>query len=105
MIHFTFTRGLRALSASLGLLCTLPSFAAPLSFMQMPAGSSAREPAPNVIITVDDSGSMGWDVNGCPTPLFDLRYGGTLDPARPPGAPNCPAANVNPNPALSLIHI
>lgn len=99
MIHFTFTRGLRALSAGLGLLCTLPSFAAPLSFMQMPAGSSAREPAPNVIITVDDSGSMGWDVNGCPTPLFDPRYGGTLDPARPPGAPACPAANVNPNPA------
>lgn len=37
--------------------------AAPITFSQIPAGSGGREPAPNVIITVDDSGSMDWDVS------------------------------------------
>ncbi len=37
--------------------------AAPLSFTQVPAGTGGMEPAPNVIITVDDSGSMDWDVD------------------------------------------
>lgn len=49
------------------LLCTLiaaigmPSapFAAQLSLVQYPAGSASREPAPNVILSLDDSGSMG----------------------------------------------
>lgn len=36
--------------------------AAPLALSQVPATSGGREPAPNVIITVDDSGSMAWDV-------------------------------------------
>lgn len=30
-----------------------------INFAQAPAGASAREPAPNVIVSVDDSGSMG----------------------------------------------
>lgn len=28
-----------------------------------PAGSGGREPSPNVIVSVDDSGSMAWDIN------------------------------------------
>ncbi|MBK9345462.1 MAG: hypothetical protein IPN06_03030 [Burkholderiales bacterium] len=38
------------------------SFAAQLSLSQVPAGNGSSEPAPNVILTVDDSGSMDWDV-------------------------------------------
>ena len=37
------------------------SYAAPLSLVQYPPGSMVMEPAPNVIISVDDSGSMGDD--------------------------------------------
>ncbi|WP_243021542.1 pilus assembly protein [Simplicispira sedimenti] len=33
--------------------------AAPLDLVQYPAGSASVEPAPNVIVSVDDSGSMG----------------------------------------------
>ncbi len=33
--------------------------AAPLNLVQYPAGTASREPAPNVIVSVDDSGSMG----------------------------------------------
>lgn len=33
--------------------------AAPLSLVQYPAGSATRQPAPNIIVSVDDSGSMG----------------------------------------------
>lgn len=41
--------------------------AAPLNLTQVPAGNGGSEPAPNVILSIDDSGSMGWDVNGCRT--------------------------------------
>lgn len=33
--------------------------AAPLDLAQYPAGTASRQPAPNVIVSVDDSGSMG----------------------------------------------
>jgi type IV pilus assembly protein PilY1 len=36
-----------------------PATAQTLPLSQMPAGSGGREPAPNIIISVDDSGSMG----------------------------------------------
>lgn len=39
------------------------AFATPLSLTQVPAGNGGREPAPNVVISVDDSGSMGWDID------------------------------------------
>lgn len=39
--------------------CGSPAWSAPLSFPTTPPGAGAREPAPNVIISVDDSGSMG----------------------------------------------
>lgn len=38
---------------------------AQLTLAQVPAGSGGKEPAPNVIISVDDSGSMNWDLDGC----------------------------------------
>ena len=40
------------------------SSAAPFPLAQQPAGTAGREPAPNVIITVDDSGSMSEIVGG-----------------------------------------
>lgn len=43
----------------LGFSVALPAFGAPLNFSMAPAGASAREPAPNIIVSVDDSGSMG----------------------------------------------
>lgn len=36
------------------------SLAAQLGLAQIPAGNGGREPAPNIILSVDDSGSMGW---------------------------------------------
>ncbi len=38
------------------------AWAGPINFSQIPAGNGGREPAPNVIISVDDSGSMAWDI-------------------------------------------
>lgn len=38
--------------------------AAPIALSQQPAGNSGSEPAPNVIISVDNSGSMAEDTNG-----------------------------------------
>lgn len=38
--------------------------AAQLSLVQYPAGSAARQPVPNVILTLDDSGSMATDKEG-----------------------------------------
>ena len=38
---------------------TLPAHAGQLSLSQAPAGNGGREPAPNIIVSVDDSGSMG----------------------------------------------
>ncbi|WP_372659740.1 pilus assembly protein [Hydrogenophaga sp.] len=40
------------------LLTQLPAFSGQLSLVQSPPGA-AREPAPNIIVSVDDSGSMG----------------------------------------------
>lgn len=36
-----------------------PTWSAPLNLANVPAGNGGREPAPNIIISVDDSGSMG----------------------------------------------
>lgn len=82
-----------ALLAQLGVPAAM---AAPYSLAQQPAGTGGREPAPNVILSVDDSGSMGWDVNGCMTMDWDYSfYGNRLDA----GAQNCPTRNSNPNPS------
>ena len=45
----------------------MPGNAAPLPLAQVPAGNGGREPPPNVILSVDDSGSMN----------FELESGGT----------------------------
>ena len=48
------------------LLLTLPTsqlLGAPLPLAQVPAGSSMLEPAPNVILSVDNSESMRWNVD------------------------------------------
>ena len=37
--------------------------ATPLTLSTAPPTNSGSEPRPNVIITVDDSGSMDWDIN------------------------------------------
>lgn len=42
-----------------GIGATPQLMAAPLNLAQYPAGSASVEPAPNVIVSVDDSGSMG----------------------------------------------
>ena len=53
---------LSVLIASMGLPPV--AFAEQLPLAQYPAGSSSRQPAPNVILTLDDSGSMGYYTNG-----------------------------------------
>jgi type IV pilus assembly protein PilY1 len=72
-------------------ISALAAQAAPLSLTQSPPGV-ATEPAPNIILSVDDSGSMGWDINGCRTPDANVGF-------NEPGATGCPAASTNPNPS------
>lgn len=58
---------LSTLAIAGSIACMHLAFAQQLSFPSAPPGTGGSEPAPNVIISVDDSGSMGWDVNGCRT--------------------------------------
>ena len=67
-----------ALVASLG----MPQFsiAAPMDLVQYPAGSANKPPVPNVIVSVDNSGSMGTaGINALKTALKD-----TFNPANLP---------------------
>lgn len=50
--------------AAIASIVLLPfaTHAAPLSLSQIPAGNGGREPAPNMLVSVDDSGSMGGDI-------------------------------------------
>lgn len=50
--------GIVLTAAGAALHCA-PALAAQWSLVQYPAGTASREPAPNVIVSVDDSGSMG----------------------------------------------
>ncbi|MDP2322925.1 MAG: PilC/PilY family type IV pilus protein, partial [Gammaproteobacteria bacterium] len=69
--------------------------AAPLTLATSPAGAGGREPAPNVIVSVDDSGSMGWDVNGCVTLDFKSAwYGSWFNQTAPAPSPACPTASL-----------
>lgn len=47
-----------AVACCLTLFTTGFAFATPLTLSQIPAGNGSRQPAPNVIVTIDDSGSM-----------------------------------------------
>jgi type IV pilus assembly protein PilY1 len=48
-----------AIAIMLSFIAMPSCFAGALPLAQVPAGNGGREPAPNLIITVDDSGSMG----------------------------------------------
>lgn len=53
-----FYRSVLLLASGAALQAT-PALAAQWGLVQYPAGTASREPAPNVIVSVDDSGSMG----------------------------------------------
>jgi len=75
---------------------SLTAQAAPLTLATTPPGSGGREPAPNVIVSVDDSGSMGWDVNGCVTLDFKRDwYGSWFNQTAPAPSPACPTASLS----------
>jgi type IV pilus assembly protein PilY1 len=81
-------------TACLAMLAATPSaYAATIALSQSPPGSGGSEPAPNVIITVDDSGSMGWDVSGCNTLDFHVEIYGNGNKA------GCPPRSSNTNPS------
>ncbi len=52
-----------------------PAAAQQLPLVQYPAGTARREPAPNVILTIDDSGSMAYYGNGTEMKEEDPRSG------------------------------
>lgn len=64
----TFKKQLRLylhpISSACFILMLGSSHATPLNLSQVPAGNSGVEPAPNVIISVDNSGSMSSSANG-----------------------------------------
>jgi len=68
-----------------------------LSLAQYPAGSAVKEPAPNVIISIDNSGSMSFDLNGCYTAETDDGY-----KSNPIWCPNPKSTNPNPSRLASL---
>ncbi|WP_143325839.1 hypothetical protein [Vandammella animalimorsus] len=49
---------------------------APLELADTPPGTGFKPPKPNVIITLDNSGSMAFDIDGCYTDYFLRRYYG-----------------------------
>ncbi|WP_168708473.1 PilC/PilY family type IV pilus protein [Hydrogenophaga sp. PAMC20947] len=57
-------------AAAILLMATSSAHAGQMTFSQTPPGAGAREPAPNIIVSVDDSGSMGWDI---PTRMTSLK--------------------------------
>ncbi|MDO4796060.1 MAG: PilC/PilY family type IV pilus protein [Brachymonas sp.] len=61
------------LAASM-LLTGTQAFAAPLELADTPPGSGHKPPKPNVIISLDNSGSMRWDINECDTAEFLRTY-------------------------------
>ena len=59
------------------LLAGTQTLAAPLELADTPPGSGYKPPKPNVLITLDNSGSMAFDINDCNTEYFLRRYHGT----------------------------
>ncbi len=63
-----------AVLSACGLLSILPAMAAPLPLAQVPAGSVATQPpAPNLILTIDNSNSMNGIDSGSNTRMQNLR--------------------------------
>ncbi|RMX01338.1 pilus assembly protein PilC [Allofranklinella schreckenbergeri] len=52
--------------------------AAPLELADTPPGTGYKPPKPNVILSLDNSGSMSWDIDGCRTPDSIPIYGGGI---------------------------
>lgn len=81
---------LRALSRALLWLLSAslawPAQAAPLAFSQLPP-ASATPPAPNVIVTLDDSGSMGAQVAFVASQSYPIPPGPNGSPIQPELAP------------------
>lgn len=76
--------------------------AAPLNLAQVPAGNSGSEPAPNVILSIDDSGSMGWDVNGCQTADWNVATYGNQHEGGAVGCGTVGTISTNPSRISSL---
>ncbi|WP_347483898.1 PilC/PilY family type IV pilus protein [Vandammella animalimorsus] len=55
-----------------------PIMAAPLNFADTPPGTGHKPPRPNVILSLDNSGSMAFDINECRTPESIPLYGGGI---------------------------
>ena len=79
-------RGRKSLLALAAAAALLPQGALALTLVQSPPGSQQPYVAPNVIISVDDSGSMAWrltsSTNGTST-ITAPKPDGTWDPAAP----------------------
>ena len=59
------------------LMAPAPMMAAPIAFADAPPGTGFKPPKPNVIISLDNSGSMAYDINGCKTlEWFQAGYDG-----------------------------
>ena len=79
-------RGRISLIALAAAAALVPQGAWALSLVQAPPGSQQPYVAPNVIISVDDSGSMGWRLNSSSTGTSSItapKPDGTWDPAAP----------------------
>lgn len=73
---------------------------AQLNLLREPANARVSEPAPNVILSLDDSGSMGWDLEGCATMDWRVDVYGEFNEA---GAVNCPGRAWNTRPSRMRI--
>lgn len=67
------------LAAPILLVGAKQALAAPLELADTPPGSGYKPPKPNVIISLDNSGSMSFDIDECATPDSIPIYGGGDD--------------------------
>lgn len=79
---------------------TSPAANAQLNLLREPSNARVTEPAPNIMLSLDDSGSMGWDLNGCSTPDWRVDVYGDFNEA---GAVNCPGRAWNTRPSRMTI--
>lgn len=73
---------------------------AQLNLMREPSNARVTEPAPNILLSLDDSGSMGWDLEGCATRDWRVDVYGEFNEA---GAVNCPGRGNNNRPSRMTI--
>ena len=71
-----------------------PLVHAQLNLLKEPSNARVTEPAPNIILSLDDSGSMGWDLDGCMSKEFRVDvYGVNFNEG---GRAGCPWYASNP---------